>query len=296
MVLVRHSGPYDLALSLKAGAAFSPEPSPADTVLRVPGMAGQNPAIVKIQQIEKEPAVLQVSSAQPVDDAFLRETAEWVTLADLDLSPFYALCEGNSRLGPLTRLLRGVKHLRPVSIFEMAVIAVIEQQISLVAAYRIRERLVRRFGREIEDLWIFPDPESLARPEIAELKSCGLSSRKAEYVRDLARSIDGGSLDLDSIEKMDDDEARAFIAARRGFGRWSADYILIRGLGRTDAVPTDDLAVRTVAGRALGEGTRMTPAEVERALEPFRPYRGLAVFYLLASARLTEREAKKGKG
>jgi DNA-3-methyladenine glycosylase II len=178
----------------------------------------------------------------------------------------------------------------------MAVIAITEQQISLAAAQRIQERLVRRFGQEIGGFWIFPGAERLAHAEISELTACGLSHRKAEYVLDLARSVDDGSLDLDSIKEMDDDEARAFITARRGFGRWSADYILIRGLARADAVPADDLAVRSVVGQSLGKGARMTSAEVEQALEPFRPYRGLAAFYLLAHARLAMRQGSAHPG
>jgi DNA-3-methyladenine glycosylase II len=234
-----------------------------------------------------EPPVLRVSSPQRVGRDRLEALAEWITLAELDLSHFYALCDGHPRLGPVTRLLHGLKHFRPASLFEMAVIAITEQRISLTAAYRIRERLVRRFGQEVGGLWVFPDPERLSSENPSELTSCGLSGRKAEYVSELARSVEDGSLDLDSMKAMGDDEARAFIMARRGFGRWSADYILVRGLGRADVVPADDLGVRTVPGRALGAGSRLTAAEVDRALLPFRPYRGLATFYLLAHARLS---------
>ncbi len=297
MVLVHPVGPYDLGLSLRVAAAFSPDPSPPDAVLRIPTNVQGTAAIIEVRQTEVAPPVLQASSPHHVEPDHVKEVVKWITLADLDLSPFYAISEGHPQLGPVTRLLRGLKHLRPMSIFEMAVIAITEQQISLAAAHHIRERIVERFGREIDGLWIFPEPERLSRAELSELTSCGLSHRKAEYVRDLARSVYDGNTDLDSIKVMSDDEARAFIVARRGFGQWSADYILIRGLGRTDAVPFDDLVVRTVVGRVLGDGTRMTATEVERALGSFRPFRGLAIFYLLAHARLsmTGFEKKKDK-
>jgi DNA-3-methyladenine glycosylase II len=81
---------------------------------------------------------------------------------------------------------------------------------------------------------------------------------------------------------MDDTAAREEIMGWRGFGRWSADYILVRGLARPDCVPIDDLAIRSVVGEYLGQGPRITAAEVEEKLEPFRPYRGLLAFYLLA--------------
>ena len=121
----------------------------------------------------------------------------------------------------------GLKHFRPASVFEMAVIAIAEQQISLAAAYRIRERLVRRFGQEVGGVWLFPDPERLSGANPSELTSCGLSSRKAEYVSELARSVGHGSLDLDSMKAMGDDEAR-------GLKRPNQLIIAPRGRGQTE--------------------------------------------------------------
>ena len=79
---------------------------------------------------------------------------------------------------------------------------------------------------------------------------------------------------------------RARISALRGFGRWSADYVLVRGLARVDTVPYDDLAIRRVVGQPLGDGHLLTPPEAEEVLAPFAPFRGLAIFYLLVGSRL----------
>ncbi len=78
---------------------------------------------------------------------------------------------------------------------------------------------------------------------------------------------------------------RARIVSLRGFGPWSAEYVLIRGLARADAVPVDDLAIRTVIGKLLGDGGRPTSAEAAALLVPLAPYRGLAAFYLLVADR-----------
>jgi len=168
----------------------------------------------------------------------------------------------------------------------MAAIAITEQQISLAAAYRIRSRLTERFGDCIGGLWAFPSAERLARAPLEELRAGGLSRRKSEYISGLAKRIAEGSLDFAVLKQMPDDEARSFIMKQRGFGRWSADYILVRGLGRLDCVPVDDLGVQTTVGKYLGDGGRMAPEEVQEALEPLAPYRGLATFYLLAYYRL----------
>lgn len=81
---------------------------------------------------------------------------------------------------------------------------------------------------------------------------------------------------------------REAITQLRGFGSWSADYILVRGLGRMDVVPSKDLGIRTVAGKVLGDGHRMSAEEVEQSLEFLEPYRGLAAYYLLTHRRLVK--------
>ncbi len=138
----------------------------------------------------------------------------------------------------------------------------------------------------MDGLRIFPEPRTLASASLEDLRSCGLSGQKARYIRDLAEKVAGGTLDLDMLKNLDDDKAREIIVGLKGFGRWSADYILIRGLGRTDCIPIDDLGVRSVVGKFLGKGQRVAADEAAEILERFRPYRGLLAFYLFARARL----------
>ncbi len=282
-------GPYNLALSLQARASFSPEPEPDTTRLQAAVSIEGKPVLLEVRQAAGDSAVLQVSSPDAVDQKRLREQAGWLVLAELDVRPFYRIARNDPVIGPFARRFRGMKLIRPATLFEMAIDAVIEQQISLAAARKIRARVVERFGESKVGLWIFPGPEDMAQAPLDALRACGLSGRKAEYVTGLAQKIVDGSFDLDGLKGMTDDEVRSTISGIRGFGRWSADYILIRGLGRPDAVPVDDLAVRTIVGRYLGKGGRLTAAQVEQRLKPFIPFRGIAVFYLLVYHRLATR-------
>ena len=77
-----------------------------------------------------------------------------------------------------------------------------------------------------------------------------------------------GSLDLEELKYFSDDEVRSVIIKIRGFDRWSAEYILIRGLGRPDVVASDDFGIRTVTGLYFGDGDRMPADEVRMALKP----------------------------
>jgi DNA-3-methyladenine glycosylase II len=280
-------GPYDLGLSLQARASFSPELEPDTSVLQAAVRIEGRPVLLEVRQATGDSSVLQVTSPDDMDSERLREQAGWIVLAELDVRPFYRIAKNDSVIGPLARRFRGMKPLRPATLFEMTIDAVIEQQISLAAARRIRARLVERFGERKAGLWIFPGPEDLAQVPLEAIRACGLSGRKAEYISGLAGKVVDESFDLDSLKGMSDDEVRSTISGIRGFGRWSADYILIRGLGRPDAVPVDDLAVRTIVGKYLGKGSRMTAEQVEQRLRPFVPFHGMAVFYLLVHHRLS---------
>ena len=168
-------------------------------------------------------------------------------------------------------------------------VSITEQQISLAAAYSIRQRMVERYGDPVDGLWAFPSPEALAPLSIEDLKSCGLSGRKAEYIIGLSQRIVAGDLDLDEMKTMSDKDARNFCMAIRGLGPWAADYMLIRGLGRVDVVPADDLGLQKLIGFYLGKGERMTTAQVREAMTPLAPYRGLAAFYMMVDYRLNHR-------
>jgi DNA-3-methyladenine glycosylase II len=281
---LRSRGPFDLCLSLKVLSGFSPDPVQDLSRLRVPVRIDGKPFILEARQPAKY-AAIEISSSRRVDPAVLKERAEWILNTGLDLRPFYRKAASHGVLGPVIKRYRGLKPMRPSSLFQMMVIAVTEQQISLAAAYRIRARVVEKFGEKVLDQKAFPEAGALAQTSVESLTGCGLSRRKSEYIRELSRRIADGSLDLDKMNTMSDEEVRRFILDLRGFGMWSADYILIRGLGRIDAVPADDLGVRKIVGTYLGRGTRMNPEEVREALLSLEPFRGLAVFYLMAEER-----------
>jgi DNA-3-methyladenine glycosylase II len=285
-LILKPTNPFDLQLSLRVMANFSPEPAIEINALREAVQIDGKPCILEARQIKKAPAIIEVSNSAG-NTAKTRELAEWMLFTDLNLLPFYRMVKHHKVLGPIVKELYGLRPIRTASLFEMMVIAITEQQISLTAAYRIRDKVVQNFGQKIAGLPVFPTAESLSKASEMELRSCGLSQRKAEYIRGVARQVSDGSLDVDRFTMLSDDDFREALTKIRGFGPWSANYILVRGLGRVDCVPTDDLAVRSIVGKYLGDGRRMSEVQVTNAIEPFAPFRGLAVFYLLAHDRLS---------
>jgi DNA-3-methyladenine glycosylase II len=278
--------PYNFGLSLRVAGSFGPDRPGPDHGLRFAARIDGVPTLVEVSPVPGQANAVSVSSSPRAVRAQLRQVVEWVLVAQLPLRPFYRLARRDMRLSAIVRRLQGLKPTRPLSLFEMAVVAITEQQISLTAAYRIRTRLVERFGTRVQDQWLFPEPAVLAKATTRQLLACGLSRMKSVYIRDLVGKVVNGAFDFEALKTMSDEQARETIMGLKGFGPWSADYILVRGLARPDSVPEDDLGIRSVVGEYLGKGKRLSAIGVARKIEPFRPYRGLAAFYLLADHRL----------
>jgi DNA-3-methyladenine glycosylase II len=279
-------GPFDVPQTLEASERFLPPRVLVPTLLRVAARFDRQPAVFEIRQTKRSPPRIEAFSTTHLDERRLQDRVRWLVSADLDLRPFYRLVASHPIMGRVSRSLNGLKPLRPPSLFEMVVIAITEQQLSLAAAFHIRERLIARFGTPLESLWIFPAPETLAEAPLGDLMGCGLSRRKAEYVKGFAQRVAEGTFDLDALTRKSDADARACLMSQRGLGAWSAQYILVRGLGRPDCLPSDDVGLRRAVGEYFSRGRQLSPEQLERALLPFAPFRGLAAFYLSVAARL----------
>jgi DNA-3-methyladenine glycosylase II len=157
--------------------------------------------------------------------------------------------------------------------------AVVGQQLSTKAAATIRGRLMEPYGERM------PTPAELLEANEKDLRAAGLSGRKVEYLRDLARHVGEGELDLGALATMSDEEVIEEITAVRGFGRWTAEMFLIFHLGRPDVLPVGDLGIRKAAQRAYDLDEPPNPEELERIAEPWRPQRSLACLYLWESLR-----------
>lgn len=179
----------------------------------------------------------------------------------------------------LARSLRGLRPPRYPTLWEALCNAVVFQQISLVAASAIMERLVLRFSSAVRagetTLHPFPSAASIAGAGEEELRALGLSRQKASYVRAIAR--EHGWLDVAALRAAPFDDAVAALRALPGIGVWSANVVLLRGCGRLDAFPPGDSGVRA-AVRAL---SRDPGVDLAALLDGLGDRRGLLYFHLL---------------
>jgi DNA-3-methyladenine glycosylase II len=183
------------------------------------------------------------------------------------------------RVGPIdiaTRLSRR-KEERPVDAYGALLRAIVGQQLSTKAARTIYLRVVDLFGGTT------PSPEQLLEASEEDLRACGLSGRKTEYVRDLATHVLSGELELDRLEQLGDEEVIEEIVAVRGLGQWTAEMFLLFHLERPDVLSGGDLGIRKAIQIEYGLEEMPPPKRVIEIGEPWRPHRSLASLYLWES-------------
>jgi 3-methyladenine DNA glycosylase/8-oxoguanine DNA glycosylase len=215
---------------------------------------------------------------QPLD-AVIEPVARKLLGAEFDLDAFYAFAQCEPVLAGLVAELRGLRPPIAVEPFESLVTSISAQQVSLRAAFAIRNRLIERFGIRAEHAYAFPTRERLALAEPEELAALGFSRRKADYVVGLARS----DLDLVELAALPDENVKAQLTALPGIGEWTADWFLARHLGRPEAWPAGDLGVRKAVSRFYGEGRDLSTEEMRTIGERFAPFQNLTAHYLLAA-------------
>ncbi len=219
------------------------------------------------------------------DRRLVRSTLQRALGADVDLAGWYRVAGGDARLGPLADRFRGMKPPRFPTIFEAVVNAFACQQLSLIVGLELLNRLAARCGTRhrtlTRDQDAFPGPDDLARLPAARYRALGFSHQKAQALVQMARAVAAGDLDLEHLARAEPEDARARLLELRGVGRWSAEYVLLRGLGRLDVFPGDDVGAQKSLARWLGRAAPLDYAGVTRAVSRWQPYAGMVYFHLL---------------
>jgi DNA-3-methyladenine glycosylase II len=174
---------------------------------------------------------------------------------------------------------RVIKAVGPVKLrdplddsFAALVRSITYQQLAGAAAAAIHGRFLKLFADGLTPAAV------LALPE-ATLRSAGLSTSKAVAITDLARKVEDGTVPLDDVESLSDDDLVERLVQVRGIGRWTAEMFLIFQLRRLDVWPVDDFAIRTGWGIAHRLKDLPTPRALQAEGEIFRPYRTVAAWY-----------------
>jgi DNA-3-methyladenine glycosylase II len=203
---------------------------------------------------------------------------------DLDLDPFYRATKTDRVLSFLQERLRGLRSPSTATPFQALILSIVEQQISLKAAWSLQGRMIERFGESLT--WegrtynAFPSTERLALASREDLRACGLSYRKSEYVIEASARVADG-LDLERLKVLDDQEIIQELSRIRGVGVWTAELTMVRGMQRFDAFPAQDLGLRRAIAHYYHQDIKVSAEEARKTAAPWKGWRGLAGFYLI---------------
>ncbi len=175
----------------------------------------------------------------------------------------------------------GPPRIRPPqrSGFEALARSICFQQLSGKAAGTIYGRVVDALGGEVT-------PAAVLASDIETLRAAGLSAAKAASVVDLAQKVADGTVPLDDVSRLSDDELVDRLVVVRGIGRWTAEMFLLFQLRRLDVWPVDDLGVRKGYARAWGLADLPAPKRLTEMGEAYRPYRSVVAWYCWRAVEL----------
>ncbi|HLI51881.1 MAG TPA: hypothetical protein VKU87_08795 [Thermomicrobiaceae bacterium] len=248
------------------------------------------PVLLEVQQAGSSgpPTLAVTATGEGVaedDIPLLRETVAAMLGTGVDLSGFERLAHEHPALETLVSSFRGAKPTRYPTIYEGLINAIVCQQITLTFGQRILGRLIEACGRPIDvagqRYYAFPEPEGFLTMSPEALREIGFSRQKTSAAAELSQKLVDGTLDLETIRDLPDGEAVARLRELRGVGRWTAEYVLLRVLGRIHIFPGDDVGGRNNVQHWLGIEGKLDYDGIRDVLAAWGDYAGLLYFYTL---------------
>lgn len=273
----------------------------------------ENGVYMKAMRIKGQPVILEVKESAdhesvearvispnlPIEQSVVRSAVSLLLGFDLALTEFHDFVEQDEVLSSLIGRFKGLRLTRTGTVYEAMINAIIGQQISSMVAGVIREAFLKHYGLPLKvgqtTLYVFPEPEDVYRQGIETLKTLKLSGKKAEYIYEISQRSAQGELDYEELNPLSNDEIIQRFVAIRGIGIWTAEWVLLRSLGRMDAIPAGDLALQRMVAEFYFGKERITEKEVrEFAKKHWSPFEGLVTLYLFALLRESREKLLEG--
>jgi DNA-3-methyladenine glycosylase II len=234
---------------------------------------------------------VDLDSNKPISDEdqkSVQKTIINIFNLDFDLKPFYEDVKNDAVMAKLVKKLRGLKSPATSTVFEALVSSIIEQQISLKAAHSIERRMVKSFGDKLKikdkNYYTFPTHQKLSSLTKEQLRECGLSFRKSEYIIDLSKEIVEGKLDLEELKDHEDvNEIIQELSNIRGVGVWTSELTILRGMHKLEAFPADDIGLRRAISHYYCDDKRISAETARKIAARWGKWKGLAGFYLIVA-------------
>ncbi len=264
-------------------------------VLVLDGKSIEMAAVQKGKPDEPELSITATSmQLSPGTGSALAALLERMLGIRMDVSGFYRLAQKDTQLEYLARQFHGLKPPRFPTLFEALVNGIACQQVSLTQGIRLLNKLATTCGKNFEGqgtiAYAFPQPEDIAGLEPDAFRKLGFSRQKARALLELAHKVIDEHVDFEEMIALNDEDALSRLCALRGVGCWTAEYVLLRGMGRLHVFPGDDAGARNKLRNWLGVEEKLDYKGVNSIIARWNPYGGFIYFHLLLNDL-----AKKGE-
>jgi len=221
----------------------------------------------------------------------LSRNLDWIFSFSQDLTALYAFMDKDPVLRDVKRRFYGLKAGSiGATVFESIIKSIIQQQISIRVAFSITNKIVTRFGEqtEAEDIvyYDFPTAKRLAEATLEEIRQCGLSWRKAEYIKGIADQAADAEFDPEGLRSLSNEQVAETLKKFRGVGTWTAEMVLSAGLKRNACIPAGDLGVRRTFSRFYSDDEILSETEVRSIAEEWREFTKDIVYYISCTERV----------
>ncbi|KNE19215.1 DNA-3-methyladenine glycosylase family protein [Virgibacillus pantothenticus] len=248
----------------------------------------ENPFFLKVYEYSNE-LVIDIEDFNQkfneiTENKIILYVRDWLDL-DTNLTTFYDIAKNDEYLQlPLSKFY-GLRNIGIPDIFEAFVWAILGQQINLTFATTLKDRFIKKYGKKInydnEDYWLFPTASIIASESIDELFKLGMSRRKCEYIKEIARAIDNQKVSKEKLLQLSNiDEAVNTLTEIKGIGPWTANYVLLRCVRYLDAFPINDVGLHNAIKLVGGLDKKPSINEIKKIASSWKGYESYATFFL----------------
>jgi len=218
------------------------------------------------------------------EKALVEYISDWFDLSR-DLKPFYALLKKNKMFSHLIEDYKGLRMMGISDLFEALCWSIIGQQINLTFAYKLKRRLVERYGTVInfeeENYYLFPNCHTIAQANIEDLRAMQFSQKKAEYIIGVAQVFARGEMSKEILKSLPDMESQQKALVKlRGIGIWTANYVLMKTFRASSAIPFGDSGLLKVLENYKIIESRKEDEKIFKFFSQFKGWESYLVFYL----------------
>lgn len=207
---------------------------------------------------------------------------------NLDITQFYETAKKDATMAKITQKLWGLRIPTTQTVYEALLDSIVEQQISIKVARALEMKIIKKFGATLnldgEVYYEYPTPQAIALVPVEELRQCGLSQRKAEYILGFSKLVAEGKLDLEKFKKYPNaEDIIREMDEIRGIGVWTAELTMLRSMNKWDAIPADDFGIKRVISHYYCKDKKINSDEAREIAKVWGKWKGLAAFYLIVA-------------